>query len=81
MGYWTRLDFTSEWLDFRGGISYLSHVVFMKLRGEERVSELLCYCRCMLMWYANIISGCDRRRSRLSDAPFNMRQDTTRTEI
>ena len=32
------------------------------------------------MWYASVVIGCDRRRSRLSDAPLHMKQDTSRIE-
>ena len=31
----------------------------------------------MLMMYASVIAGCDRRRSRLSDAPLGMEYDNT----
>jgi len=38
------------------------------------------YMSMVLMWYASVIIGCDRRRTRLSDAPLHITQDTSRTE-
>ena len=34
----------------------------------------------LLMWYASVIVGCDRRRPRLSDAPLHIKRDASRTE-
>jgi len=34
----------------------------------------------MLVWYASVIVLCDRRRSRLSDAPLHITQDASRRD-